>query len=199
MPTVTATALPTQTPTATPTATALPTQTPTATPTNVPTPTPVPTFTPTPIPTQTSIPTATPAPELQTSVGDVVERARAAVVLVKTTLDYGTGVIFATDDGTGYIVTNEHVVGQAETVSIYVNDRDTYRGKVLATNASVDLAVVEICCADFTTLPFAAEGGSCRRGRGPQHRLRERQRDCGAGDRHERHNLSHPLQPPRPC
>ena len=66
----------------------------------------------------------------------------------------GTGVIFDTQGRTGYVVTNEHVVEGQSRVNVTVNDSTTYNGTVLGIDAVRDLAVVSICCGDFTALEF---------------------------------------------
>ena len=54
----------------------------------------------------------------------------------------------------GYVVTNEHVVEGQSRVNVTVNDSTTYSGTVLGVDAVRDLAVVSICCGDFTALEF---------------------------------------------
>ena len=153
-PTPVSTPTPTHVPTATPTPvpTATPTLVPTATPTPVPTatPTPVPTATPTPAPVPTAIPT--PVPGLEVSA--MVKQARPAVVRITSTAGTGTGVIFDSQGRTGYVVTNEHVVEAQSRVNVTVNDSTTYNGTVLGVDATRDLAVISICCGDFTALEF---------------------------------------------
>ena len=153
---------PVPTPKATPTPTPVPTATltpvPTATPTPVPTatPTPVPTATPTPVPTATPtpVPTATPTPVPGLEVSAMVKQVRPAVVRITSSTGTGTGVIFDTQGRTGYVVTNEHVVEGQSRVNVTVNDSTTYSGTVLGVDATRDVAVVSICCGDFTALEF---------------------------------------------
>ena len=84
----------------------------------------------------------------------MVRRARPAVVRINTTTGSGSGVIFDGQGRTGYVVTNEHVVEGHSRVNVTVNDSTTYNGTVLGVDATRDLAVVSICCGDFTTLGF---------------------------------------------
>ena len=53
----------------------------------------------------------------------------------------GTGFVY---DGNGDIVTNEHVVEGATTISVKLADGSTYKATVVGTDASHDLAVVHI-------------------------------------------------------
>ena len=66
----------------------------------------------------------------------------------------GSGVIVRAQGQTGYVVTNQHVVGDASGVNVIVNDSTTYHGSVLGTDTVRDLAVVSICCGNFRALAF---------------------------------------------
>ncbi|MBL0102723.1 MAG: Do family serine endopeptidase [Bacteroidetes bacterium] len=66
----------------------------------------------------------------------------------------GSGVII-TDDG--YIVTNNHVVENADKVEVTLNDNQTYTAKVIGTDPSTDLALLKI---SEKNLPFIAYGNS---------------------------------------
>ena len=89
----------------------------------------------------------------------MVRRARPAVVRISSGTGTGTGVIFDTQGRTGYVVTNEHVVEGQSRVTVTVNDSTTYSGTVLGVDAVRDLAVVSICCGDFTALEFGDAAG----------------------------------------
>lgn len=66
----------------------------------------------------------------------------------------GSGVIISAD---GYIVTNNHVVEGADEISVILNDRREFKGKVISTDPSSDLAVVQIKAEN---LPFLTFGDS---------------------------------------
>ena len=66
----------------------------------------------------------------------------------------GSGVIISSD---GYIVTNNHVVQDASKIEIVLNDKRSYEGTVVGSDASTDLAVVKI---KETNLPFLTYGNS---------------------------------------
>ena len=155
--------IPTPAPTSTVTPTPVPTATPLPTETPSPTPTTTPTATPTPLPTPTSTPTAipTPTPGLEA----MVERAKAGVVRIETDSASGTGVIFETNEsGIGYILTNYHVIDGAGRILVQVNDGAGYTATLKGYDAVRDLAVLEICCNRFHSLPFmdatAVQSGS---------------------------------------
>lgn len=71
----------------------------------------------------------------------------------------GSGVIISED---GYIVTNNHVVsdggaGVADEITVTLNNKKTYKAKVIGKDASTDLAVIKI---DGNNLPFLLYGNS---------------------------------------
>ncbi|MEZ4964771.1 MAG: Do family serine endopeptidase [Saprospiraceae bacterium] len=61
----------------------------------------------------------------------------------------GSGVILSSD---GYIVTNNHVVREAEDLTVTLNDQRTFKARVIGTDPSTDLALIKI---DASELPFA--------------------------------------------
>ncbi len=66
----------------------------------------------------------------------------------------GSGVIISED---GYIVTNNHVVQSADEITVTLNNRRTYKAKVIGTDPSYDLAVIKI---DAAALPYLIYGNS---------------------------------------
>ncbi|MCX6312005.1 MAG: Do family serine endopeptidase [Bacteroidetes bacterium] len=66
----------------------------------------------------------------------------------------GSGVIIAND---GYIVTNYHVVENADNITVTLNDKRTYDAKVIGTDPNTDLAVIKI---EEKNLPFISYGNS---------------------------------------
>lgn len=66
----------------------------------------------------------------------------------------GSGVIISSD---GYIVTNYHVVENADNIQVTLNDKRNYEAKVVGTDPNTDLAVIKI---DETSLPFVTYGNS---------------------------------------
>lgn len=63
----------------------------------------------------------------------------------------GSGVIISND---GYIVTNNHVVENADDVEVTLHDNRTYKAKVVGTDPSTDLALLQIKENDLVFLPF---------------------------------------------
>lgn len=63
----------------------------------------------------------------------------------------GSGVIISKD---GYIVTNNHVVADADSITITLNDKREFIAKIIGTDPSTDLAVIKIETDDLTPLEY---------------------------------------------
>ncbi len=63
----------------------------------------------------------------------------------------GSGVIVSPD---GYIVTNNHVVEGAEELEVVMSNKRTYKAKVIGTDPSTDIAVIQIPAKDLPALAF---------------------------------------------
>lgn len=66
----------------------------------------------------------------------------------------GSGVIFSSD---GYIVTNNHVVQDADSIQVVLNDNRSFNAKIIGTDPQADIAVIKI---DTKNLPFIEFGNS---------------------------------------
>lgn len=64
----------------------------------------------------------------------------------------GSGVIISSD---GYIVTNNHVVEDAETLDVVLNDESTYTGKVIGVDPTTDIALIKIDASGLPSVKFA--------------------------------------------
>ncbi|MDP9069189.1 MAG: trypsin-like peptidase domain-containing protein [Actinomycetota bacterium] len=74
------------------------------------------------------------------TIPDLVDTVSPSVVAILTEDGQGSGVIWGED---GTIVTNEHVVGSAETVTVAFADGHRQEADVVAADEVVDLAVVK--------------------------------------------------------
>ncbi|MDP4203901.1 MAG: Do family serine endopeptidase [Bacteroidota bacterium] len=63
----------------------------------------------------------------------------------------GSGVIISTD---GYIVTNNHVVNEADNIQVVLNDKRTFTATVIGTDPNTDIALLKIESKDLPTLVF---------------------------------------------
>lgn len=64
----------------------------------------------------------------------------------------GSGVIISSD---GYIVTNNHVIANADDIEVTLHDNRTYKASVVGTDPTTDLAVLQIKEKNLPTIPFA--------------------------------------------
>ena len=97
----------------------------------------------TPTPSATSIPSPTPLPQPTAipSLADVVERVGESVVRIVTDTGTGSGFVI---ESSGYILTNAHVVGRNEEVTVVFNGRFEFPGIVIGMDEELDLAVVKV-------------------------------------------------------
>ena len=63
----------------------------------------------------------------------------------------GSGVII---DGEGYIVTNNHVIENAEDIEVTLYDNRTYKATVIGTDPTTDLALIQIKADDMPAVAF---------------------------------------------
>ena len=63
----------------------------------------------------------------------------------------GSGVIISSD---GYIVTNNHVVGEADQIEVKLNDNREFKGRIIGCDATTDLALIKIDGKDLPTIPI---------------------------------------------
>lgn len=63
----------------------------------------------------------------------------------------GSGVIISDD---GYIVTNNHVINNADEIEVTLNDNKTYTAEVIGKDPSTDIALIKIDAKNLTTLPY---------------------------------------------
>lgn len=70
------------------------------------------------------------------------------------TMSSGSGVIISTD---GYIVTNNHVISNANDIEIILNNKKSYKAKVIGTDEAIDLALIKIEGEEgekFSAMPY---------------------------------------------
>lgn len=118
-----------------------------------------------------------PAPELPVPVGDPGERATIAaieavgnsVVKIVTTervladslfgkvsveqTGIGSGIIF---DAAGHVLTNEHVVGEAQFIHVFLPDGRSFPADVIGTDPWLDLAVLRMAGDNLPVAPLGS-------------------------------------------
>lgn len=63
----------------------------------------------------------------------------------------GSGVIISED---GYIVTNNHVIADADKLEVLMNDNSTYEAKIIGTDEASDLALIKIDAKGLSPITF---------------------------------------------
>lgn len=63
----------------------------------------------------------------------------------------GSGVIISND---GYIVTNNHVVDGSSEIEVTLNDKRTFKAKVIGTDPNTDIALIKIDAKDLPVIVF---------------------------------------------
>lgn len=63
----------------------------------------------------------------------------------------GSGVILSED---GYIVTNNHVIADADKLEVLLNDNSTYEAEVIGTDEATDLALIKIDAENLHSITF---------------------------------------------
>lgn len=72
----------------------------------------------------------------------------------RTVRGYGSGVIISSD---GYIITNNHVIEDADEVEVTLNDKRTFSAKVVGRDPSTDIALIKV---DAKGMPYVGYGDS---------------------------------------
>ena len=86
-------------------------------------------------------------PLYQSFFGMIIDRG----VQRKTYNAYGSGVIISPD---GYIVTNNHVVQDAERLTVTLNNKKELPARIVGIDPATDLAVIKIEATGLQSIPF---------------------------------------------
>ncbi|WP_431946394.1 S1C family serine protease [Actinacidiphila sp. bgisy167] len=82
------------------------------------------------------------ARDLERAYQQVVKAVLPSVVQINTSEGLGSGIVY---DTKGHIVTNAHVVGDADTFEVTLANSDTpHKGRLVASYPEMDLAVIEL-------------------------------------------------------
>lgn len=63
----------------------------------------------------------------------------------------GSGVIV---DSSGYIITNNHVIANADEIKVVLADKREFKGKVIGTDPKTDIAIIKISGKNLPTIPW---------------------------------------------
>jgi Do/DeqQ family serine protease len=99
-----------------------------------------------------------------TSLAPLVESATPAVVNIRVTQDHrspfgrgevggaGSGVIVDADNG--YILTNHHVVGDADEIQVSLIDGRMLDAEIVGSDSATDIALIKVEADDLTEMPI---------------------------------------------
>jgi len=90
------------------------------------------------------------------SVADAAERLLPSVVQIETGSGLGSGFVADRD---GYILTASHVVGGQSSVTVRLRDGTTVAGDVVATDSTIDTAVVRVSAGDLAPATLGSSAG----------------------------------------
>jgi serine protease Do len=63
----------------------------------------------------------------------------------------GSGVIISED---GYIVTNNHVINGAQDIEITLNNKKSFKAKLIGTDSKMDIALLKVDADEKFRMPF---------------------------------------------
>ena len=92
----------------------------------------------------------------------MISKARLSVVFISTSSATGTG--FIVDSDKGYILTNQHVVENHRTVNVTLHVHGSVSARVLVTDASRDMALIEVNLNSLGKIPALSFATSARVG-----------------------------------
>ncbi|MEW6674679.1 MAG: DegQ family serine endoprotease [Nitrospirota bacterium] len=72
------------------------------------------------------------------------------------TVSLGSGVIVSAD---GYILTNNHVIKDADEIRVLLSDKKEFKGKVVGTDPKTDIAVIKIDATNLLTITWGDSDG----------------------------------------
>src|SRR5680860_1105236 len=98
------------------------------------------------------------------AISKVAEEVKPSVVNIRVTIaqqdifgnmqegeGVGSGIIFTSD---GYIITNNHVAGEARSITVTLIDGKEYPAKLVGADKNTDIAVIKIDAANLTAANF---------------------------------------------
>jgi S1-C subfamily serine protease len=85
-------------------------------------------------------------------IPSIVDQVQPSVVSVVTNLGQGSGVVYG---GKGFVITNHHVAGTAQTIAVVLANGERVPAKLRASTDKYDIAVLEVDRDDLTAATFA--------------------------------------------
>jgi len=69
---------------------------------------------------------------------------------------FGSGVIISPD---GYIITNNHVIKNADDIEVTLNDKRTYTAKLIGADPNTDIALIKVDAKELPVIPYGDSDG----------------------------------------
>jgi 2-alkenal reductase len=98
---------------------------------------------------------------LEASLTSVYAKANRSVVTIDTASGTGSGFIYST---TGYIVTNNHVISGARSITVQFSDGTSASAQVVGASADNDLAVLKVAKLPMGAAPLSLAAGTVQVG-----------------------------------
>ncbi len=98
----------------------------------------------------------------KTSISNAVEKSKDSVFMIRSynndeEISTGTGFSYKIDNKYGYIITNEHVIKNANNILLIDSEDNEFNGKILGSDEYLDLAIIRV---DKEKIPSVAVIGS---------------------------------------
>ncbi|HWL48666.1 MAG TPA: trypsin-like peptidase domain-containing protein [Acidimicrobiia bacterium] len=115
-----------------------------------------------PPPPSLTVPPPTSAPTVVADIGNATEvamRAIPSIIAVETSSAFGegggSGVVYS---GDGYIITNHHVVSEADELAIVFSDGGRWVPEIIGMDDLTDIAVLRVTRPDLTPIEVGSSG-----------------------------------------
>ena len=104
-----------------------------------------------------------------TGIADAVEKVYDSVVVVETFVNYkayasGTGFVFKTNDKLGYIITNHHVIANANKYKVIFTNNKTVEATLVGSDEYSDIAVLTVNKSDVISVSEIGSSSKMRVG-----------------------------------
>lgn len=105
----------------------------------------------------------------ETGIADAVEKVYDSVVTVETykkskLYATGTGFVYKNENGTGYILTNNHVIEDADSVRVVFTNNNSIEAKIVGSDKYADIAVLTVDSKNVLSVASIGNNSSSRIG-----------------------------------
>jgi len=93
-------------------------------------------------------------PKVKVESDKIINNATNSIVTIENNKSHGSGCIISED---GYIVTNYHVVGGLDKITVKFKNGLSLEGTVIRVNEEYDLALIKVAGSGFTPIPISED------------------------------------------